>query len=1412
MPIRPRLSLASALAAAFLLHPGSTSAAQLLRVVTADDKGVTLRLEVPLFMLSAPDGAGRSTLSCPGLPAAGDSGRPALPLAAALLALPPGARASVRLLDGGEEEVRAGVKLAVEGRTVFRDDGGQLGKIPVMEPVAPRSDGPWPREAVELGEPVTVRRVRMVDLRVWPFRYDEASGTLSIRRALTVRVDFSGGAPGALAAPEEDRHGDPVLEGVVLNFQQARGWRQAPLRQDANPLDVLREARRKAGAAPEALGAAISPAARTGFDEDNAEVRVLIDTTGVYALSYDALSRKGYPSGIPVNQVSVHRHEFVEGASPPYVTVELPIEMDDRNGDGIFNTGDRILVFVQNWAERSRASVAQRDWGNAEVVYATFLTGKAGLRTASRSGWLDQSLGSLRSYRTTQRFEQNTFYFLTFAPAQTDTNTDQFLWTGLGFDINDPSFSDVFPFETNDLDTTRQVTVTVQWQGLKQNPHITSADVRNGSGQFTTVVDGVLWDGNLTLTRTARLTGSALSNGRTNSLRVWGRTPDGSTPIVNVGLNWFEETYARRFKSLRGYLACNSDSAAGSFQIQADGFSTRDIRVYDVTDSLNPVRLSLADTLIRQNGSTYSVLFQDSSASGAMRRYVVFDVAKAVAAAQITPVTRRNLYASGSCDYLLITPEAFLTAAQTLADLRTAEGLRVLVAPLESVNDEFNGGRKSVYSVRRLIRFAYNQWNAKFVLLFGDGNMDPRNQTGTAGPDLIPVQKIPGPVAVTDGLSSSLEANPSDTWYVIHVNDPVAHPPYLLDLDIGRLPVKTPEQAADMVSKLVEYENVTPDQVWRRRMLILADDQYSTLSSFSGLVTGYCFKSWEVPFIDISRLLKSLVIDEAGLRESDAYIFNLADSLANEPTVPDPTYTYCRQSYETTQQHCHLSVTPKLLGRLNNGCVWWNFQGHANPLQLTHETVYLNLGGEDDLNSLTNDKMPFLFSAFSCHPNAFGLVNEGNPQIGPALGEEMVTYPRGGAIASWGSSGYELIPTTSPGGEASHLNMHFARALFSDPPHDPYLGQGGARAVLGESVEQALFENYKIYPFDGVGLTYQLLGDPATRISIGRPQAVVTANGLAVEDKLPVRLRTPGDSLRLEADLVSNVRIDSLWLELTRDSVTSLVPPARYTLDPAFPGTASGDSLGRRFHLTYRDTLVPDSYTFTFHSRDSHGVEDVFQAVFPFQIVLRADGVPVDPNDPVGGDARLELTVLSPAPLTVPTKLAVTLDEGADILYSYGQANGDTTGREWTLRIPHADFVAGRHLLRVSVGGRVAATQAFVVGGGDKVTIQNAYAFPNPFDERGTFFTFGLFTPTPADVQIRVFTVSGRLIYQHTETALGNGQKQIGWNGLDAEGQPVANGIYIYRLIARAGGSSTFHQGQLVKLRRPVHALDTSQP
>src|SRR5689334_7721554 len=119
MPTAPRVSrlwplLASAMMLAAAAH------ADAIRVIASDDRGVTLRFDLTSYELRAPGHDGRSEVMARGLQMLDTPGRPQLPMASALLALPPGARATAVVVDGAAAESRTGVSVSIGPKPGYR--------------------------------------------------------------------------------------------------------------------------------------------------------------------------------------------------------------------------------------------------------------------------------------------------------------------------------------------------------------------------------------------------------------------------------------------------------------------------------------------------------------------------------------------------------------------------------------------------------------------------------------------------------------------------------------------------------------------------------------------------------------------------------------------------------------------------------------------------------------------------------------------------------------------------------------------------------------------------------------------------------------------------------------------------------------------------------------------------------------------------------------------------------------------------------------------------------------------------------------------------------------------------------------------------------------------------------------------
>lgn len=95
--------------------------------------------------------------------------------------------------------------------------------------------------------------------------------------------------------------------------------------------------------------------------------------------------------------------------------------------------------------------------------------------------------------------------------------------------------------------------------------------------------------------------------------------------------------------------------------------------------------------------------------------------------------------------------------------------------------------------------------------------------------------------------------------------------------------------------------------------------------------------------------------------------------------------------------------------------------------------------------------------------------------------------------------------------------------------------------------------------------------------------------------------------------------------------------------------------------------------------------------------------------------------------------------------------------------------------------------------------ILNVLNYPNPFRE-GTEFTFNLTQPSEK-VTIKIFTVAGRLVRMLENHYLAAGFHHVYWDGLDQDLNEMANGVYLYKIIARSGEKQVEQIEKLVIMR-----------
>jgi hypothetical protein len=107
-------------------------------------------------------------------------------------------------------------------------------------------------------------------------------------------------------------------------------------------------------------------------------------------------------------------------------------------------------------------------------------------------------------------------------------------------------------------------------------------------------------------------------------------------------------------------------------------------------------------------------------------------------------------------------------------------------------------------------------------------------------------------------------------------------------------------------------------------------------------------------------------------------------------------------------------------------------------------------------------------------------------------------------------------------------------------------------------------------------------------------------------------------------------------------------------------------------------------------------------------------------------------------------------------------------------------------------------TTYFNVVSSNELAIRDVYNYPNPFSSN-TIFTFQKNLSNAVDLQIKIYTIAGRLIRNIERFNVEGNFVKINWDGRDEDGNQISNGTYLYKLIVKTVDGS-FNKSVLGKL------------
>jgi hypothetical protein len=750
----------------FPLQPLAASGSRSpIRLVDATAERVVIEFTLPDYALEHVSAGGQTyvKVSAPGFTLQATPGAPQMPQIGALIGLPPVGAPSIQILEVKETKVSLAHPIYPAPVPVLARTGthGALPPLPTYEFARDETiyaqDSPYPAERATIAELGTVRGYRVARVAFTPLRYNPARSELEITHQMLVEVRFGwrddtqGDAQSAGASGTYTPSFERLLSEAVLNYETARHWPSSTSTQLA-------------------ATALHAPATQAG------SYKVLVDTPGLYRLTYTALDNAGL---LPAGDINPHAFQLFEGEH------EIDVQVSG-GGDGRFDPGDSILFYGR--VPRSRYTEHNVYW----LRYGSVTDARMTTRDVT-PGTQQPAVAWTRA-----RYDENHFYDYEYAAADGDHWYAADLKPG-----NDHTASLSLMLPNAAVPT---ATLQVQMVGYTDNHHATFTVNGLPAGALT-------WSGHSPVTATMTLDRAWLNQG-SNTVHV-----AVDAPIDGTWLDAIEILYP--LQSVAGNEV-HFWGQAGLHRYELGGFTTGGVLLYDISDPQHPVQLTGAT-----GGGSAALAFADAPPQPAT--YLALTSAQIRQPAAILADAPSDLHSGANgADYLVVTHADFATAIQPLADYRQSQGLRVTVVDVQDIYDEFNGGLLHPKAIHDFFAHTYHNWTPPapmYVLLVGDGSYDFLDHFGYGS-----VNYVPPYLAMIEPWAWETAAD--NRYAALDGND------LLPDVWVGRLPVSTVAEATAVVSKILSYEQTPLLGDWNARHVLVADDEDEYGNDFAASAEG----------------------------------------------------------------------------------------------------------------------------------------------------------------------------------------------------------------------------------------------------------------------------------------------------------------------------------------------------------------------------------------------------------------------------------------------------------------------------------------------------------------------------------------------------------------------------------------------
>lgn len=748
-----------------------------------------------------------------------------------------------------------------------------------------------------------------------------------------------------------------------------------------------------------------------------------------------------------------------------------------------------------------------------------------------------------------------------------------------------------------------------------------------------------------------------------------------------------------------------------------------------------------------------------STSTSLLKKFSAFNPSKSPLPNFESKIENQNLHSRQATELLIITHTLFKAQAQRLADHRkNKSGVSATVVTTEEVYNEYSGGKPDFTALRDFVRYVYKQPGSplKNVLLFGRGSYDYKNRVFN-NTNFVPIYESVNSL-------SPLETYSSDDYFALlddNEGDWLESPAQnsTLNVGVGRLPVKTAEEAKAVVDKLIAYDtDPRAAGAWRKDFLFVADD------------------------------------GDFNIHQSQA------DQLANSLNINNPEFDVKKiflDSYDQVNRNSG-QFSPAAAKALDlsvrEGYAIVNYTGHGSERVWMQEQVLT----ESIVLSWKNDPRYPLFVTATCE---FGRNDD--PFI-ISSGEKILLQPKGGGIG--------LVTTSRPVNSSTNftLNQAFYFSLFTK--------SNNLFRDLG-----SIFRDTKNNSTSGIAnRNFSLLGDPSMHLAFGNNQIVAdemkTSSGSTTLKGLSFvtvkgQIKSNGNSVNTFSGEMEATLFDKPSSITTKGDENPVFTFSQWS-NIFFKGkaTVTNGTFQLNFMMPANVGSISNKGKLSLYAHSENGQDALGSSID----VLIGGTEPNPPSDNTPPEIKLfmgDTTFIAGGIVGPNTKLVAQLSDNSGINISSLNSTKNITAsidngvafivneyyladkdnfKRGLVTYPLDTLKKGKHTLTLAASdtynNTATASIDFVVSEDTQIQIEQFGNYPNPVIESTRFWFIHTRPGEDLQASILIYSITGQVVLSQ-DYDIPQSQYQVSlpsWNGEGVDGRKLEQGLYLAKLLVRS--------------------------